>query len=268
MDLLNFIKNAVEEDMPNGDITSENIIKDNKIVSGFTIVRSSYIVSGLNVAEEIYKYIDREIVFKSNYKNSELILKNEKLFEVKGPVISILKAERIVLNVLGRMMGIATATKKYVEKTRVKILDTRKTTPGIRFLEKQAVLDGGGFNHRFSLSDMVLIKENHITAAGGIKNALDRVSHLKNVKKEIEVRNLKEFSEALKYSPDIIMLDNMNLEDIDKAVNINKGKVKIEVSGGINLNNIEKYKGIDYISVGALTHSVSSADLSFLLEDL
>lgn len=273
MDLNKFIDLLLEEDVPSGDITSQTIFKDKNIVlEGSAVSRGNYIVSGLDIVKKIYERFNVE--FSTSFANKDLIKEKEILYKVKGKVIDLLRLERMCLNIIAHMMGVATKTKEFVDLTKgtnAKILDTRKTIPGIRFLQKKAVIDGGGANHRMDLSSMVLIKENHIEGAhGSIAKALESFKNLKSMKKEIEVKNLEELKTALKHDPDIVMLDNMSVSDVKKAVEIAEGKVKLEVSGGINKETVKEYAktGVDFISVGALTHSVKSADLSFLIKGL
>jgi len=258
------------EDIPNGDITSENIFKKKDIAKGTLYSKGTYCVSGMGLAKDIYKYIDKNIKFIALKNNSELVNKGEKIFEVTGSLINILKAERTVLNFLGILFSISTKTSELVnlvKNTKVKILDTRKTIPGLRLLSKQAVVDGGGYNHRFSLSDKVLIKENHIKAAGSIKNA---ISVFSNKDIELEVQNLEELKIALSLNVKRILLDNFTIAMVKEAVIINNNKAELEVSGGVNNNNILAYAntGVTYISVGALTHTINYADISFLIENV
>ena len=274
-DISSIIANAIREDAPCGDITSVSTVPTKMEAEGFVISRGSYIVSGIDVVKMVYIHIDNKIKFKSSFKNGQGLKKGQILYSVKGNARSILLAERTALNIVGHMMGIATRTRKFVDLvkgTKVKILDTRKTTPGIRLLQRRAVKDGGASNHRFSLSDAVLVKENHVLMCGGIKKVLNNLSHLKKIKTEVEVRTLSELKEILssKFKPDIVMLDNMSLKMVKEAVKINKSTVKIEVSGGVNEKTIRDYAetGIDYISLGTLTHTVQSADLSFLFKGI
>jgi nicotinate-nucleotide pyrophosphorylase (carboxylating) len=268
------ISQAIKEDCPNGDVTSETTIKPNSISTGKAIAKGSYIVSGIEIAKAVYYYVDENIKFKPFVKDGEAVKKGQILFSVKGRTQSILLAERTALNLMGHMTGIATKTNtfvKMVKGTRATILDTRKTLPGLRAIEKLAVIHGGGKNHRFSLSDAVLLKENHVAAAGGIKQALLSFKKMKGkIKIEIEVRNINELKEVLlsKVVPDVVMLDNMSPKDTKKAVLLTKRKFKLESSGGITEKNIKEYAkaGVDYISLGAITHSVSNADISFLLD--
>ena len=274
-DVSNIIANAIREDVPCGDITSEHTVPTKMDAEGYVISRGDYIVSGIDIVKMVYLYIDKGIKFKPFFKNGQVIKKGQKLYFVKGNARSILLAERTALNIVGHMMGIATKTKKFVDLvkgTKIKILDTRKTTPGIRTLQRRAVKDGGASNHRFSLSDAVLVKENHVLMCGGIKRVLNNLSHLKNTKTEIEVRSISELNEILKskFKPNVVMLDNMSPTMVKEAVKINKGRVKLEVSGGVNEKTIQAYAktGADYISLGALTHTVQNADLSFLFKGI
>lgn len=274
-DILGLIKKALAEDISNGDISSDAVIPKNLKAKGRVISKGDYVVSGIDIAKAAYWFVDKKIKFKTKYKNGALVKKGKILFEVHGAVSSLLKSERTVLNIISHMMGVATRTKYFVDKvknTKVTILDTRKTLPGLRAIQKLAVTHGGGKNHRMSLSDAVLLKENHIAAGGGIKASLKKIKYLKDkkIKIEIEVRNLNELKLALSAAvkPDVIMLDNMNLKQTKEAVRLAKGKVKLESSGGIHEKNITGYArtGIDFISLGTLTHSAKSADLSFILD--
>ncbi|MFH1223030.1 MAG: carboxylating nicotinate-nucleotide diphosphorylase [Pseudomonadota bacterium] len=269
------IKRALDEDVPFGDISTMAVVPKDLNAKGAVVSKGEYVVSGIDIAKKIYSAVDKKIEFKSRYKNGEIIKNGKILFHVYGAVHSLLKAERTALNVVSHMMGVATKTKHFVNMVKgakTVILDTRKTLPGLRALQKRAVTDGGGKNHRFSLSDAVLLKENHIAAVGGIKSALKKVKKLKQkkVKIEIEVRNIKELKLALSASikPDIIMLDNMSVKNTRQAVKLVKGRVKLESSGGINEKNIKQYAGtgVDFISLGSITHSAPSADLSFVLD--
>lgn len=258
---------AFREDIPKGDITSEGILDKNTVASGCLMSKGDYVVSGISLAEKIYSKVDKNLVFKKIKNDGDLIKAENIIFEISGNVISILKAERVVLNFLGVLFSVATSTRRYVnliKHTKVKLLDTRKTIPGMRELMKKAVLDGGGCNHRLNLSDSVLIKENHISAAGSI---LKCVKSFKNKKIELEVKNLKELQTAIDLKVDIVMLDNFKVSEVIEAVKLNKSRVKLEVSGGINEKNILSYAetGVDFISVGALTHTIHYADISFLL---
>jgi len=266
----NIVNIALEEDIPKGDITSEKIFNKKKVANGTLYSKGVYVVSGLDIAEYIYKTIDKKIVFKTYKNNSSKVFCGDKIFNVSGSIINILKAERTVLNFLGIMFSIASKTFEFVnmvKHTNVKLLDTRKTIPGMRYLSKKAVLDGGGCNHRFSLSDAVLIKENHIQGAGSLEIAIGKFNN-KNL--EIEVKNIEELRVALNLNVKRILLDNFTTTMVKEAVSINKSKAKLEVSGGINRDNLKAYAetGVDYISIGELTHTINYADISFLIENV
>ncbi|MBS4534668.1 carboxylating nicotinate-nucleotide diphosphorylase [Clostridium sp. D2Q-14] len=263
------IKNALLEDMNNGDITTDNLVKEESKIRAEIKVKEDGVIAGLDIAKEIFKYLDNDICFESFIRDGEKIKRGTIIAIMDGHTRAILSAERIALNILQRLSGIATKTHKYIEKLsdyNCRIVDTRKTTPGLRVLEKYAVRVGGGFNHRFNLSDMVMIKDNHIKVAGGINEAINiiksKVSPI--VKIEVEVENLSQFQQALELGVDIIMLDNMSYEDMKKAVEMNNKKVLIEASGNIDLDTIEEVArtGVDIISSGALTHSVKALDIS------
>jgi nicotinate-nucleotide pyrophosphorylase (carboxylating) len=236
-------------------------------------VKEEGILAGVEIAERIFHTFDPELELTVLIRDGEKVKYGDIAFIVKGKVQSLLQTERLVLNVMQRMSGIATTTHKYAEKlegTKTKVLDTRKTTPGMRMLEKEAVHIGGGKNHRIGLFDMILLKDNHVDFAGGIKNAIQRAKAYlqekgKNLPIEIEVRNLNELNEALEIGGiDRIMLDNFNVEKTRQAVQIVNGKYELESSGGITYDTLREYAetGVDYISVGALTHSVKSLDMS------
>lgn len=273
MELSEFIKASLAEDLGDGDHTSQSTIPVDQVGKAHLIVKEDGIISGLNVAKEIFKIVDPELILTFFATDGEEIRKGNLLFNVEGKVQSILIAERLVLNCMQRMSGIATTAKKYVDAvsgTNAKILDTRKTTPLLRFLEKEAVRTGGAHNHRFGLYDMILIKDNHVDSAGGIQPALEKAKlylEHKNISLpiEIETRNLDEVKEAVKSGiPNRIMFDNFEPDLIQQGLLIVDRKMATEASGGINLSNVRSYAitGVDYISIGALTHSVKSLDLS------
>lgn len=263
------IEQALLEDIGTGDITTESIIPSNLKAKGIIKTSEGGVVAGLDIVFLVFVKLDSEICFQPKIKDGNKILTGEILGEITGPARTILKGERVALNFLQRMSGIATITSKFCQQVKdfpVRIFDTRKTTPGLRILEKYAVRMGGGHNHRFGLYDAVLIKDNHIAVAGGIKSAVNsvrkQISH--TVKIEVEVENLSQFQEALKVQVNIIMLDNMDLETMKEAVKLVKGKALIEASGGITLEKVKEIAqtGVDLISVGALTHSVKALDIS------
>jgi nicotinate-nucleotide pyrophosphorylase (carboxylating) len=270
--LRKIVEEALKEDIGFGDITTESTIPEDMISRAVIIAKEEGILAGLPVAEEVFKLLDSKIEFKEFKKDGDEIKKGDVILEIKGKTKTILMGERTALNFLQRLSGIATYTKKCVDVVKpygVKILDTRKTTPTLRIFEKYAVKIGGGENHRFGLYDMVLIKDNHIRAVGGIKEAIERVrervSHVYKI--EVEVTNLEELKEALESKADIVLLDNMDYDTLKEAVSIAKGKVMIEVSGNISLEDLEKIArlGVNFISIGKLTHSYKSLDLSLEL---
>jgi len=263
------IEQALLEDIGTGDITTESIIPPNLKAKGIIKTSEEGVVAGLDIVCLVFRKLYSDITFQEKIKDGAKVARGKVLAEITGPARTILKGERVALNFLQRMSGIATITSKFCQEVKdfpVRIVDTRKTTPGLRILEKYAVRMGGGYNHRFGLYDAVLIKDNHIAVAGGIKLAVNsvrkQISH--TVKIEVEVENLSQLQEALEMKVDIIMLDNMNLDTMRKAVKMVKGEALIEASGGITLEKVRKIAqtGVDLISIGALTHSVKSLDIS------
>ena len=263
------IRLALEEDLPHGDITTDNLIPPESITRGILVAKEKGIIAGLPVAERVFKIVDSSITFSSLVPEGSQVNPGQHLAEIKGPSRAILKGERTALNFLQRLSGIATQTHQFVKAvdgTKTQILDTRKTTPGLRMLEKYAVRQGGGTNHRFSLSDMVLIKDNHLQIVGSIRQAVQQVRHHvgHQVKIEVEVTSLAEAQEALEAGADWIMLDNMSLEEMRPVVEDIKGQAILEASGNITIERAREIAsiGIDYISVGRLTHSVKALDIS------
>jgi nicotinate-nucleotide pyrophosphorylase (carboxylating) len=272
-EVLPLINLAFEEDIKDGDHSSLSCIPNNKIGKAQLIVKDQGIIAGIELAEWIFESIDPTLFMEINVKDGDKVKKGDIAFSVKGCSISILTAERLVLNCMQRMSAIATKTRDYVELvkgTKTTILDTRKTTPGIRILEKWAVKIGGGDNHRFGLYDMIMLKDNHIDYAGGITKAIDKAKkYLKeknlNLKIEVEARDLNEVKEIMTTKVvHRIMLDNFTPKDTIEAVKLINGKFETESSGGITSSTIRTYAecGVDYISVGALTHSIYNMDLS------
>ena len=268
-----FIINALQEDVGDGDHTSLATIPADTTGKAKLLVKDNGILAGIELAAEIFHVVDPKLKLNVLLKDGAKIKYGDIAFEVEGNAQSILKAERLVLNCMQHMSGIATVTGEIVDVlrgTNTKVLDTRKTTPGMRYLEKWAVRIGGGVNHRFGLYDMILIKDNHVDYAGGIRQAIESAqAYLKEKNKklaiEIEVRNLDELDQVLQTGGvDRIMLDNFNFNDLRDAVDVIEGRYITEASGGITIDNIREYAdcGVDYISVGALTHSVRSLDLS------
>ena len=273
MEIKDFVRLSIEEDVKLGDHSTLSCIPKNKLGSAKLLIKENGIISGIEVAKEIFKTYDNSVEFIANLKDGEKVKIGDIAFTVNGSSRTLLTIERLVLNVMQRMSAISTLTDKFVQELKgfnTKVLDTRKTTPLNRFLEKQAVKIGGGQNHRFGLYDMIMLKDNHIDFAGGIKEAIIKANNYidtenLNLKIEIETRNLQELKEVLKYGGvDRIMLDNFSFEDLKLAVELINGKFETEASGGIDLKTIKNYAlcGVDYISVGALTHSVKNMDLS------
>ena len=267
-ELKKIIKLAIKEDLGNlGDITSNTVLTKRDKATFHFVSREKGILCGINIARIVYELLDKKIKFTSFKNEGDAIKTNDVLAKVEGPAISLLTGERTALNFLTHLSGIATSTSmmvKLISETNTKILCTRKTTPGLRNIEKYAVKVGGGINHRIGLYDAILIKDNHIAIAGSISNALNKVKKLKNkIKIEIEVDNLKQFKEALKFNPDVIMLDNFKINELKKAVKIAKNKVILEASGKIDHSNVAKIaeSGVDFISSGWITHSSKSLDI-------
>tara|TARA_B100000524_G_scaffold28629_1_gene14366 strand:- start:897 stop:1742 length:846 start_codon:yes stop_codon:yes gene_type:complete len=266
--LKKIVRLAIKEDLGElGDITSNTVLTKRDRATFHFVSRVNGVLCGINIAKIVYELIDEKIKFTSFKKDGDPIKKNEVLAKVEGPAISLLTGERTALNFLTHLSGIATSTSmmvKLISYTDTKILCTRKTTPGLRNIEKYAVKVGGGINHRIGLYDAILIKDNHIAIAGSISNALKKVKKLKNkIKIEIEVDNLKQFKEAFKFNPDVIMLDNFKINDLKKAVKLGQKKVILEASGKIDYSNVEKIAatGVNFISSGWITHSSKSLDI-------
>ncbi|MEO8884589.1 MAG: carboxylating nicotinate-nucleotide diphosphorylase [Mucilaginibacter sp.] len=268
-----FIANALQEDVGDGDHTSLATIPKGTIGKARLLVKDTGILAGVELAVEIFNKVSPELKVNVFLQDGAEIKPKDIVLEVEGSVHCILKAERLVLNCMQRMSGIATKTHHIVDLlkgTNTQVLDTRKTTPGMRYLEKWAVRIGGGVNHRFGLYDMILIKDNHVDYSGGIHQAIENahqyiISENKKLAIEIEVRNMDELEEVLQTGGvDRILLDNFNFADLKQAVNIIEGRYITEASGGITIDNVREYAncGVDYISIGALTHSVQCLDLS------
>lgn len=263
------IENALMEDMPFGDITTDSIFKGSERSKAELVAKEKGVIAGLWLAEKVFKKIDETTDFKAIADEGSMVQKGTVIAEISGKSASLLKAERVALNFLQHMCGVATSTREIVDQlrgSRTVLVDTRKTTPGIRVLEKYAVRTGGGTNHRFSLSDAVMIKDNHIKAAGSISEAVNLVR--KNIphtaKIEVETTNLDQVREAIEAKVDIIMLDNMETESIKEAVGIIKKRAAVEVSGNVTKDNAAEraMPGIDIISSGAITHSAKAMDIS------
>ena len=270
------IKLAFEEDLDKiGDITTNSIIPANQEGKAILKTKENGVVSGIGIFKDCFEYIDSSVEVDFSIGDGDKVSFGDVIATMNGKLNSILKAERTALNFIQRSSGISTLTSKFVEKldgTKTKILDTRKTLPGFRLLDKYAVKMGGGKNHRIGLYDMFLIKDNHIKAAGSIEKAIEKAKEYKeenslDAKIEVEIKNIAEFKVALANSVDIIMLDNMSVEDIGECVSLNNTDTKLEISGNVTIDTVGKIAntGVDYISSGALTHSVKGLDLSLLV---
>ena len=262
------VKKTLKEDIGNGDITTRNIFSTDKLAIAEIIAREPMILCGLDIFQSVFKYLNPDVKFFSkNYKDGDEVSIEEVIIKVECDVVSLLEGERSALNILQWLSGISTLTNRYVKKAKpIKILDTRKTTPGLRVFEKYAVMCGGGNNHRFGLYDQVLIKDNHIELAGSITMAVNLIKETigKDNIIEVEVKTIEEVEEALNNNVDIIMLDNMDFNIMKQAIKKINGKAKIEISGGVTyerLGEISKI-GADFISIGALTHSAAAIDIS------
>jgi nicotinate-nucleotide pyrophosphorylase (carboxylating) len=267
-----FIESALAEDIGEGDHSSLGSVPPDFRVKARLLVKQDCMLAGLEMAERIFHRVDPALTIQFFKQDGDRAIKGDVAFLVEGKAQSILPAERLVLNCMQRMGGIATLTHRLaalIKHTQARLMDTRKTTPNFRLMEKWAVHIGGGMNHRFALYDMVMLKDNHIDSAGGISKAVESVRQYlkqkgKDIKIEVETRTLDEVKEALTLKVDVIMLDNMSLDQMREAVNWVNGQCKLEASGGITEDNVKTVAetGVDFISMGALTHSVKSIDLS------
>lgn len=265
---------ALKEDYGSGDITTDNLIDPSLPGIGEMIAKEPLVIAGLEIVQQVFNHIDPDISITARYKDGDVIQKSETIMTLKGSMRALLIGERSALNFIQRLSGIATLVRSYVDTLKdkkVRLVDTRKTTPGWRVLEKYAVRIGGADNHRMGLYDGVLIKDNHIAACGGIQQSIDKIrnkiSHL--IKIEIEVSDLAGVKEAIHAGADIIMLDNMDVDQIKQAVKLINGKAIIEASGNVTKSDLPKLAatGIDIISVGALTHSARCVDISMKIKD-
>ncbi|MAQ47892.1 MAG: nicotinate-nucleotide diphosphorylase (carboxylating) [Flavobacteriales bacterium] len=270
-----FIKKSLEEDVGQGDLTSNACITKGTIGEAKLITKEACYISGINLAQHIYEFYDENLIFKSIVNEGQFVKKNDIIFTIQGNKHAILATERLILNCMQRMSGITTKTREFVKAVKnynVKILDTRKTCPTIRFLDKEAVRLGGGHNHRFGLYDEMMIKDNHIDFSGGIENAIKNCQIFnKKINKEIpiivEVRNFNELNKVLNIGGiNRILLDNFSIQMTKDAVDRVNNLIPLESSGNINIKNVKKYAkcGVNFISIGSLTHSVKSIDLSML----
>jgi nicotinate-nucleotide pyrophosphorylase (carboxylating) len=271
--LKKYIEQFLHEDIGSGDLTSEAVLEADQVGTAEFVAKESFVVCGIeSIASLVFKTQNPIIEIIEAGKDASQASPGDLLLKARGPVLDLLKAERVALNLVQRLCGIATLTALFVKKVKplpVRILDTRKTTPGLRMLEKYAVRVGGGYNHRFNLADGVLIKDNHIQACGSIKNAVvkmrEKVPH--TMKIEVEASSMEEVRECLNSTVDIIMLDNMTSDQMREAVKLAGGRALLEASGGISLDNVREVAetGVDYISIGALTHSAPACDISMRL---
>lgn len=269
------IEIALKEDIGPGDITTDNLVGPDLEGKGVITAKEPLVIAGLDVARQVFEHLDNEVIFRAGYKDGDVIKDGGTVAEVESKLQVLLTVERTALNFLQRLSGIATCVRSFVDELAnqsVRLVDTRKTAPGWRVLEKYAVRMGGAHNHRMGLYDGVLIKDNHIAACGGIIKAVDRiranVSHF--VKIEVEVSDMSQVKEAMDAGADVIMLDNMNIQKIKKAVAFINGKAVVEVSGGITKKRLKPLAdtGVDIISVGALTHSARCVDISMSISPL
>jgi nicotinate-nucleotide pyrophosphorylase (carboxylating) len=267
------VKLALAEDIGPGDITTDYLIDESSVGEGYIVAKESLVIAGLELAKKVFLTLDPSIEFTSDYYDGNSVGEGTTIVTIKGNLRALLKGERTALNFLQRLSGISTNVRGYVEEmgeSKTRLVDTRKTVPGWRSLEKYAVRVGGAFNHRMALYDGVLIKDNHIAACGSIKKAVNSirnyVSHL--VKIEVEVSNFEELQEALDVGADVIMLDNMSVEHVEEAVAIVDGNALVEVSGSVTIDQLKVLAatGVDIISSGALTHQSRAVDLSMLIE--
>jgi nicotinate-nucleotide pyrophosphorylase (carboxylating) len=268
------IEIGLKEDVNTGDLTTDLLIPASVQSTATMIAKADGVIAGLFVAKAVFQKLDPSVEFTAEVSDGDKVRKGDLICTIKGAYRALLTGERLALNFLQRMSGIATETAKYVEAVKgfkTVILDTRKTAPGLRLLDKYAVKEGGGTNHRIGLYDLVMIKDNHISVAGGITKAVEaiRPSIPKNIKIEVETTTLEEVKEALHAGADIIMLDNMDTKTMRNAVLIIDGKAKVEASGNMNLERVREVAatGVDYISIGALTHSVTALDISLKIEN-
>lgn len=267
---------ALEEDTAFGDVTSELTVPVDRLASGRFLAKSDGVLSGISVVQEVFRQVDPAVQLDPLRSDGDRLARGEQLALISGPARSILMGERVALNFLQRLSGVATATARYVEAVRgteARIIDTRKTTPGMRLLEKAAVRHGGGHNHRIGLSDGILIKDNHLAAIGGpdrirsaVRSARFGAPHTLRV--EVEVTSLAELEQALTVRPDTILLDNMSVAEMREAVRLTAARALLEASGGITLETVREVAltGVNLISVGALTHSAGSLDISLEID--
>jgi nicotinate-nucleotide pyrophosphorylase (carboxylating) len=273
-----FAADLLKEDLGRGDITTQSVVRGGVRARGRFLAKQDFVLCGLEIAEAVFGALDNAIGLESRVYDGDDISAGDEFAKIEGPAAALLTGERTALNIMQRLSGIATLTKAFVtrvEGTGARITDTRKTTPGLRLLEKYAVTVGGGFNHRFGLDDGVLIKDNHIALAGGVRRAVElarqSASHLMKI--EVEVASQAQLREALAAPADVIMLDNMPVEEMRESVKLirdNNPAISIELSGGVTLENVRAFAecGVDLISVGAITHSAPAVDISLKIRPL
>ena len=271
MTLQELIRAAIKEDMPTGDVTTESLALKPRTGRARLKAKEDIILSGAMAFEQSKQSLEPNARIKWHFEEGDEILKNQIICTIEGDLVQILKAERVALNFLGHLSGIATHTRRFVKQvvgTTTKILDTRKTTPAFRDLEKRAVVHGGGVNHRMNLSTAILIKDNHIAIMGGIKNAVTRVREHSALPLEVEARTLEEVKEAVTMNVQRILLDNMDNETLTQAMRLIPANIETEASGNMNLERVRSVAqiGVHYISVGALTHSAPCADVSLVFQ--
>ncbi len=267
------IEDFLKEDIGQGDITTDAIVPEDHSTKAVILAKADGVVAGHGLAREVFRCLDKDIRYEEFKHDGERVIKGDAVAAIAGKSRAILTGERVALNLLQRLSGIATFTRRFVEAvagTGVKILDTRKTSPGLRSMEKYAVRMGGGFNHRFDLSEMALIKENHIAVAGSITEAVKRVRSRSKVPIEVEVRTMADLREAVEAGVDRIMLDNWDIASLQEAVSLIQKRIPIEVSGNMTVEKAREAAktGVDFISVGALTHSFTALDMTLLQEGL
>jgi nicotinate-nucleotide pyrophosphorylase (carboxylating) len=267
------VRRAIEEDLGNGDITTDATVSLEQRARGVLLVKENCVVAGLDVALEAFRQLEPGVEVTLRKQDGDRCVCGDEIAEVVGLARTLLIAERTALNFLQRLSGIATRTRQFVDAAggRITILDTRKTTPTLRVLEKHAVLAGGATNHRRGLFDAILIKDNHVRLAGGVRAAVDRVrAHQPQLRVEVEAQSLAEVDEALAAGAEVILADNLSLQDIRETVHRAAGRAKVEISGGVTLDRIAELAatGADWVSVGALTHSAPAVDISFEIEPL
>jgi nicotinate-nucleotide pyrophosphorylase (carboxylating) len=273
-----FAADLLKEDLGRGDITTQSVVRGGVRARGRFLAKQDFVLCGLEIAEAVFGALDNSIALESRVYDGEKISEGDEFARIEGPASALLTGERTALNIMQRLSGVATLTRAFVDRIEgagARIVDTRKTTPGLRLLEKYAVTIGGGFNHRFGLDDGMLIKDNHIALAGGVRRAVElarqAASHLMKV--EVEVQNQTQLREALAAAADVIMLDNMKPEEVRQSVALIREQgpgTVIELSGGVNLDNVREFAdcGVDLISVGAITHSAPAVDISLKIRPL